>query len=389
MITRPYRYLTRMAIFLLVVGAVCAVLFPRLQEAFSANAALNGVILGVLLFGIGYSLRQVIMLNPEVNWLQRLIREKSGSLVMPGATTDERPPKLLGPMVTMMGERTGRIRLSALSMRSLLDGIQSRISESHDMSRYLIGLLIFLGLLGTFWGLLETVGAVGATISGLSGGTGDATAMFDQLKQGLETPLSGMGTAFSSSLFGLAGSLILGFLALQAAQAHNRFVNELEEWLSEVTRLTGGGPLADGDQPVPAFIQALLEQTADSLDSLQRTMAKSEESRLNMDHSLEVLAERLGTLTDQLRSEQSILTRLAESQAQLRPVLSQLAEVNGTRVGGLDDASRDHLRNLDHHMGRLVQEAASGRDKAVEEIRSEIRLLARTIAALAEESEVR
>ena len=389
MITRPYRYLTRMAIFLLVVGAVCAVLFPRLQEAFSANAALNGVILGVLLFGIGYSLRQVIMLNPEVNWLQRLIREKSGSLVMPGATTDERPPKLLGPMVTMMGERTGRIRLSALSMRSLLDGIQSRISESHDMSRYLIGLLIFLGLLGTFWGLLETVGAVGATISGLSGGTGDATAMFDQLKQGLETPLSGMGTAFSSSLFGLAGSLILGFLELQAAQAHNRFVNELEEWLSEVTRLTGGGPLADGDQPVPAFIQALLEQTADSLDSLQRTMAKSEESRLNMDHSLEVLAERLGTLTDQLRSEQSILTRLAESQAQLRPVLSQLAEVNGTRVGGLDDASRDHLRNLDHHMGRLVQEAASGRNKAVEEIRSEIRLLARTIAALAEESEVR
>ena len=154
-------------------------------------------------------------------------------------------------------------------------------------------------------------------------------------------------------------------------------------------QLQAGGPLADGDQPVPAFIQALLEQTADSLDSLQRTMAKAEESRLNMDHSLEVLAERLGTLTDQLRSEQSILTRLAESQAQLRPVLTQLAEVNGTRVGGLDDASRDHLRNLDHHMGRLVQEAASGRNKAVEEIRSEIRLLARTIAALAEDTEAR
>ncbi len=389
MITRPHRYLTRMAIFLLVVSGICAVLFPRLQEAFTANAVLNGVILGVLLFGIGYSLRQVIMLNPEVNWLQRLIREKGGSLVMPGATSDERPPKLLGPMVTMMGERTGRIRLSALSMRSLLDGIQSRVSESHDMSRYLIGLLIFLGLLGTFWGLLETVSAVGATISGLSSDSGDPAAMFGQLQQGLETPLSGMGTAFSSSLFGLAGSLILGFLELQASQAHNRFVNELEEWLSEVTRLTGGGPLADGDQPVPAFIQALLEQTADSLDSLQRTMAKAEESRLNMDHSLEVLAERLGTLTDQLRSEQSILTRLAESQAQLRPVLTQLAEVNGTRVGGLDDASRDHLRNLDHHMGRLVQEAASGRNKAVEEIRSEIRLLARTIAALAEDTEAR
>ena len=390
MITRPYRYLTRMAIFLVVVGAVCAVLFPRLQEAFAANAALNGVILGVLLIGIVYSLRQVISLNPEVNWLQRLIREKSGSLVMPGATSEERPPKLLGPMVTMMGERTGRIRLSALSMRSLLDGIQARISESHDITRYLIGLLIFLGLLGTFWGLLETVDAVGDTISGLSGGNGDAAVMFDELKRGLETPLSGMGTAFSSSLFGLAGSLILGFLELQAAQAHNRFVNELEEWLSEVTKLSSGGPLSEGgDQPIPAYIQALLEQTADSLEALQRTMTKGEESRHNVDHNLEVLAERMGTLTDQMRSEQSILVRLAESQTQLKPVLSQLAEVNGARVGGLDDASRDHLRSMDLQMSRLVQEAAVGRSQAVEEIRSEIRLLARTIAALAEDSEPR
>lgn len=389
MITRPYRYLTNMAIFVVLVIVACAALYPQLQEAFLANSVLNGMILFVMLFGIAYIFRQVIMLYPEVSWLQRLIREKSGSLVMPGATTDERPPKLLGPMVTMMGERTGRIRLSALSMRSLLDGINSRIGESHDMSRYLIGLLIFLGLLGTFWGLLETVNAVGDTIAGLSGSGSDAAAMFDELKQGLETPLAGMGTAFSSSLFGLAGSLILGFLELQAGQAHNRFVNELEEWLSEVTRLTSAGPLADGDQPVPAYIQALLEQTADSLESLQRTMAKGEESRLNLDHNLESLAERLGTLTDQMRSEQSILVRLADSQAQLKPVLSQLAEVNGTAVGGLDEASRDHLRNMDIQIGRLVQEAASGRDQAVNEIRSEIRLLARTIAALAEDPEKR
>ncbi len=390
MITRPYRYLTRMALFLLAVGIACVLLFPKLQEAFVANAVLNGMILVVLLIGIIYVFQQVIMLNPEVSWLQRLIREKSGSLVMPGTTSEERPPRLLGPLVTMMGERTGRIRLSALSMRSLLDGIQSRINESHDITRYLIGLLIFLGLLGTFWGLLETVSAVGDTISGLSGGNGDPAAMFDELKRGLETPLSGMGTAFSSSLFGLAGSLTLGFLELQAGQAHNRFVNELEEWLSEVTRLTSSGPLSDGgDQPIPAYIQALLEQTADSLEALQRTMAKGAESRLNVDQNLEVLAERMGTLTDQMRSEQSILVRLAESQTQLKPVLSQLAEVNGSRVGGLDDASRDHLRNLDLQMGRLVQEAANGRNQAVEEIRSEIRLLARTIAALAEDSESR
>ena len=389
--TRPNRYLARMALFLLAVALACVALFFQLKDAFLANAVLNGLILVVLVIGILYSFQQVFMLNPEVTWVLRLRREKSGNLVVPDATSQERPPRLLGPMVTMMGEGTGKIRLSALSLRSLLDGIHSRISESHDISRYLIGLLIFLGLLGTFWGLLETVNAVGTTISGLSTGVAESGALFDELKRGLETPLSGMGTAFSSSLFGLAGSLILGFLELQAGQAHNRFVNELEEWLSEVTRLSSGGPIGDSDQTVPAYIQALLEQTADSLEALQRTMAKGEESRINSDRNLEALSERLGVLTDQMRTEQTVLVRLAESQAQLKPVLSQLAEVNGSGggSGGLDEASRDHLRNLDHQMTRLVKEASSGRTQAVDEIRNEIRLLARTIAALAEESEQR
>lgn len=382
----PYRFVIRMALFLIVVGAACAALYPRLHHAFVANAVLNGMILAVLLLGIIYIFRQVIMLKPEVDWLDRLRSESSGGLIFPGVLSETRPPKLLGPMAKMVGERRGRLSLSALSMRTLLDGIHTRIEESHDISRYLIGLLIFLGLLGTFWGLLETVNAVGDTIGGLGGDTSDPAALFEDLKRGLETPLAGMGTAFSSSLFGLAGSLILGFLELLAGQAHNRFMNDLEEWLSTITRLSAGGGAGDGDQSVPAYMQALIEQTADSVDALQRTIARGEDERLTMVRNLQLLSENLGTLTDQMRTEQGVLLKLAETQSQLKPLLSRLSDID-LSVGGMDEASRHHLRNIDLQLERFVNEASVGRDHTVQEIRSEIRLLARTIAAIAEESE--
>ena len=384
--SRPQRYLVRMIIFLVIVAAACAVLLPQLRDAFLANPIFNGLILAVLALGILYIFRQVIMLNPEVAWLQRIRAESSGGLVYPGALSERRQPRLLGPLSTMLGERKGRLTLSAMSMRSLLDGIQSRISESHDISRYLIGLLIFLGLLGTFWGLLETVNSVAGAIGNLSGSTENPANMFQELKSSLTTPLSGMGTAFSSSLFGLAGSLVLGFLELQAGQAHNRFVNELEEWLSGITRLSSGPGVGDGEQSVPAYIQALLEQTADSLDSLQRTIASGEQDRSNINNNLMQLTERLGTLTDQMRTEQSVLLRLAETQSQLKPLLAKLGETDG-QAHGMDDATRDHIRNLDLHLERVVGDISSGRDQIVREMRNEIRLLARTIAAIAEEGE--
>ncbi len=383
---RPKRYLVRMTVFLLIVTVALAALAEQLTSAFLANPLLNGMILGVLLLGIVYIFRQVVSLRPEIAWLERLRVNSSERLVYPESLATERPPRLLGPMTTMMSERKGRVTLSTTSMRALLDGITSRIEESHDISRYLIGLLIFLGLLGTFWGLLETVNAVGDTIAGLSGAATDPAVLFEDLKRGLATPLSGMGTAFSSSLFGLAGSLVLGFLELQASQAHNRFVNELEEWLSSVTRLSSGGLIGEGGESVPAYIQALLEQTADSLDTLQRTVARGEEDRHSVARNMTALAERLGTLTDHMRTEQDVLMRLAETHSQIQPLLSRLTEVDG-KAGGLDEASRGHLRNLDLRVGQLVEEISKGRDMAVQEIRSEIRLLARTIAAIAEESE--
>jgi biopolymer transport protein ExbB/TolQ len=272
-------------------------------------------------------------------------------------------------------------------MNTLLDSIGARMEEGRDISRYLINVLVFLGLLGTFWGLLETVSSIGNTISALNvGGGEDFARIFDDLKGGLEKPLSGMAIAFSSSLFGLSGSLILGFLDMQAGQAQNRFYGDLEEWLGSLTRFTSSSPvtLSEGDQSVPIYVQALLEQTAESLNNLQRTLARNEDKRGSAENSLINLSERLAALTDQMRTEQDLLVKLAEGQTELKPLLERLAK--SAESAGLDQASRNHLRNLDVHMVRLLEESADGREQTVQDIRSDIKLLTRTIAAIAEES---
>ncbi|WP_193184002.1 flagellar motor protein MotA [Nisaea sediminum] len=375
--TRPTRFLVRMAIFLLLVVAVAVLLFAPLFDAFMANAALNGMILATLAIGILYIVRQVVSLGPEVSWIE------SYRTSQPGLSMQQ-APTLLAPVATMLGERRDeRVSLSAMSLRSLLDSIDARLAESRDISRYVIGLLIFLGLLGTFWGLLQTVGAVGDVISSLSVGSGDLGTVFDDLKTGLESPLAGMATAFSSSLFGLAGSLILGFMELQLGQAQNRFYNDLEEWLSGLTRLSsGGGVLADGEHSASAYQTALWEQTADSLDKLQRVILRSEDDRRQANANLMALNEKLGTLVDQMRAEQDLMVKLGEAQLEIRPVLAKIAE---GQTGGRDELMRTHLRNIEAYVARLVEEASEGRNRTVEEIRQEIRLVARTIAALAEE----
>ena len=373
---RPF--LIRMSFFLALVVGIVVVLIGTLAEAFFANPVLNGVILGALLIGIVYNFRQVLRLNPDTAWLAAVKRDD-----VPGAPVATRKPRLLAPLASMLADRGGRMTLSAVSLRSLLDGIGSRLDESRDLSRYMIGLLIFLGLLGTFWGLLQTVTSVGDVIGDLSVANTDMIGVFDDLKGGLEAPLEGMGTAFSSSLFGLAGSLVLGFLELQASQAQNRFYNELEEWLSTYTRLSGGTLSMDGDQSVPAYVSALLEKTADSLDELQRTLARGEDQRGSSSANLLSLTERLATLTDHMRSEQDLMVKLVENQLEMRPVLERLA-AGAARQGGLDEPSRAHLRNLDVYVTRLLEELVSGRDKTVAELRGEIKLLARTIAAVAE-----
>src|SRR5438477_2414944 len=228
-LSSPRIFLVRMLVFLVLCGLITVVLYKQILTAFFANPGLNALIGAVLLIGTILSFRQVIRLYPEVSWVNNF------RIADPGLAVD-RYPTLLAPMAAILGgERTGRVAITQQTMRHLLDSIATRLDEARDISRYLTALLVFLGLLGTFWGLIETVGSVGKVIDGLKVG-GDAGALFDTLKEGLAAPLGGMGISFSSSLFGLAGSLILGFLDLQSSQAQNRFYTDLEDWLATTVR---------------------------------------------------------------------------------------------------------------------------------------------------------
>ncbi len=230
-LSSPRVHLLTMVIFLILVGFLAAILYGRISTAFATNPGLNGLIVGVLLVGVLLTILQVMRLMGEVSWVNSF---KDGV-----SELDEvRDPVLLAPMKALLGQGGRDMSLTTSSMRSILDSIANRLDESRDISRYLIGLLVFLGLLGTFWGLLQTIGSIGDTIQSLDPRSGDANDVLDALKSGLKSPLDGMGTAFSSSLFGLSGSLVLGFLDLQAGRAQNRFYTELENWLSSVTDMT-------------------------------------------------------------------------------------------------------------------------------------------------------
>jgi hypothetical protein len=238
--TNPRHYLFLTFIYLLVVAGVCLLLIVPLKAAFMANWGFNLLILAALCVGIAINVFQILRLEPEIKWIKKF---RTGD---PGLSTIE-PPTLLSPLAKHLEEiHRDRFRLSAGSLSTVLDGIRGHLDEAREISKYMIGLLVFLGLLGTFWGLLQTIGTVGQVIGGLEVGSGDFVNVFERLKQGLQDPLRGMGTAFSSSLFGLGGSLVLGFIDIQAGHAQNRFFNEMEEWLSGVTRLVDTDEIPDG-----------------------------------------------------------------------------------------------------------------------------------------------
>ncbi|MEZ0277771.1 MAG: hypothetical protein ACAH04_01035 [Methylibium sp.] len=321
-LTRPQVFLWRMLVFLVLATLLAIILdgqTGQLRASFMANPGLNALIIGVLLFGIVYVFRQVINLYPEINWVNNF------RIADPGLTV-EKAPVLLAPMATMLRDRTGHLALATGSMRSLLDSVASRLDEQRETTRYLVGLLIFLGLLGTFWGLLETVTSVGSTIGALDTTGGENVMLFDQLKEGLAGPLKGMGTAFSCSMFGLAGSLILGFLDLQAGHAQSRFYNELEDWLSGITELQSAETTGAGVPPQLRF--ALIEMQR----SLSDLNDKVEMKVLNDPTGAAVkdLAQGVDKLIRQMRAEQKVVREWADEQAQqqheLAAVLKQITD---------------------------------------------------------------
>jgi hypothetical protein len=321
-LTRPQVFLWRMLVFL-VLAALLAIILDgqtgQLRASFMANPGLNALIIGVLIVGIVYVFRQVINLYPEINWVNNF------RIADPGLAVDK-APVLLAPMATMLRDRTGHLALATGSMRSLLDSVASRLDEQRETTRYLVGLLIFLGLLGTFWGLLETVTSVGSTIGALDTTGGENVMLFDQLKEGLAGPLKGMGTAFSCSMFGLAGSLILGFLDLQAGHAQSRFYNELEDWLSGITELQSAETTGASVPPQLRFALIEMQRSISDLsDKVELKMVNDPTGAAVKD-----LAQGVDKLIRQMRAEQKVVREWADEQAQqqheLAAVLKQITD---------------------------------------------------------------
>ena len=312
-LSSPRIFLVRMLVFLILCGLLAVILYKPIVTAFLANPGLNGLILGVLAIGIILSFRQVIRLFREVAWVNGF------RLADPGIAV-EQPPVLLAPMAAILRDRVGRMTISAQMMRGILDSIATRLDEARDLSRYMTGLLIFLGLLGTFWGLIETVGSVGRILEGLRP-SGDAASMFETLKEGLGAPLGGMGIAFSSSLFGLAGSLVLGFLDRQTSQAQNRFYTDLEDWLSttvrDISAESGGlgalSPALTGD--LRTAIERLKDSVSEGAGGKAATAAMAN------------LAEAIHGLVQHMRTEQQMIRDWADAQAEQNQEIRRILEI--------------------------------------------------------------
>ena len=325
-LSSPMPFFSTMLLFLVIVGFITAILFRQAHAAFITNPGLNGLILGVLAVGIILVFNHVLALRPEVRWFNSF--RAAGSADKVG-----RDPKLLAPMRALIGNRSSSMVISTTTLRSILDSIATRLDESRDTSRYLIGLLVFLGLLGTFWGLLGTIGSISSVIQSLDPASGDSNDVLQALKNGLAGPLNGMGTAFSSSLLGLSGSLILGFLDLQAGRAQNRFYTELENWLSSVTDLG-----SDGVSTVSEGTSSISSEEMRDLIAQLKVIAEQQPSG-GGDRSVNAmagLAEGIQGLVKNMRNEQQMLRDWIEAQQEdaraMRKTLDRLNEkISGSK----------------------------------------------------------
>jgi hypothetical protein len=322
-LSSPQVFLWRMIIFLIIAAFLALILYRQVSVAFMANPGLNGTIFFVAFVGIIMTFRQVIRLFPEIRWVNGYRMSDPGIEV-------RRQPVLLAPMAAMLRDRS-EMALSTQTTRSLLDSIATRLDEAREITRYIIGLLVFLGLLGTFWGLISTVNAVGSTILSLDVGSGNSGVIFEDLKAGLAAPLSGMGTAFSSSLFGLAGSLVVGFLDLQAGQAQNRFYLNLEDWLSTRTDVEEAVVGRDGRGVSAA------DELRVSVERLTRMVQEGGGGRGSV-AAMANLAEGIQGLVQHMRTEQQLIRDIVDSQKQQSEDMKRLLEL----LSGAVDVERAH-----------------------------------------------
>lgn len=326
--TNPKRYFIRMLVFLLVIAGLGVSLFPSLQFAFMSNVVINSIILAALIIGVIFTLRQSLRLLPEHRWMVEMQRTASG---IPSSIR----PSLLATVAVMLSDDNGKpTSLSAQNLRSVLDGVAVRLDESREISRYMIGLLVFLGLLGTFWGLLTTVQSVGNVVGGIDTSQSDVDAMMGELKDGLNAPIAGMATAFSSSLFGLGGSLILGFLDLQLGQASGRFFTDVEDWLSKSIHFDAANSRDPNDFTSPELVAGLSEAAANKMQELAKVVAAGEKDRADMAGNLKALTTILTKLHDGLSRDALMAENIANLEASIQNLAREMkadrAELNDT-----------------------------------------------------------
>lgn len=373
--SHPVRQIIQMLIVLGFTGAITVLALPRVLPVFEANPYLNGFIFLVFIVGVVACFMQVFSLIASARWIKGFAT--SGD-------ADVEPPRLLVTLASLLRQRGVRGQVSATSTRSILDSVATRIDEARDITRYIVNMLIFLGLLGTFYGLATTVPAVVDTIRSLAPSEGEGgVEVFNRLMTGLESQLSGMGVAFASSLLGLAGSLIVGLLELFAGQGQNRFYRELEEWLSSITRVSYSGH--DGDGSVETNVLGeILEHMAEQMDQLQSMFTKAEESRTRVDDQVGALTQSVQALTNQLSNQSNApeaIDRLAEGQERL---IEALNKQGGAAEGGVDAESRMRLRSIDVQMLRILEEISAGRQDTMAELRTDLSALTQAITKIAD-----
>ncbi|MBL9062165.1 biopolymer transporter ExbB [Tabrizicola sp.] len=368
--SQPIRAITTMLLVCILVGAGAWLIYGTVLNILHTNPILNGLIGLVFLFGVLSCFWQVWILAQSVYWIENFVRGASEA-------ETETPPRLLAPLAALLRSRSARMSISSSSSRSIQDSVVQRIDEARDITRYLINLLVFLGLLGTFWGLATTVPAVVETIRSLAPQEGESGLdVFGKLMGGLESQLGGMGTAFSSSLLGLAGSLVLGLLELFAGHGQNRFIRELEEWLSSITRLGFAG---DGEGSDQNALGLLVDHMAQQMEELQALQTQTEANRYASEAKISELVTVMTRLTEKIDAEKgqpALLRRIAEGQEKL------LAVLEATEGGTADPESRMRLRSIDVQLLRILEEMSAGRQETLTDLRTDISQLTAAIRQL-------
>jgi len=368
--TKTSKAIATMAVFTAVILVTGLCLMSGLSRAFTANPGLNTLIVVLLTLGVIAAFRQVVLVRRAIEWVETY---------RSGATPTKPLPSILIPLSPALIKVGEKPSASPTTSRAMIDGVFARVDESRELSRYLMNVLILLGLLGTFWGLLETVAGIGSVMSGLSVGNGDLTEVFDKFKDGLKTPLVGMGISFSASLFGLASSLILGFLDLMAGRSQTRFCEELEEWLAGTHSVEQPEIVTANVTVAPArYQEALVQNLAEQLERLHRTFKLQEEARVGERASMQSLAERFAAFDDHLKSQQALLVKLAELQQQVSPVLGKLSDKLGNSN---QETIEEHTRRIDLNLKDIGEKVSRSADTLATELREELKIIAKILAS--------